>query len=175
MKLQFDIARIPELAEQYLAESTDEERRLEEKIFPQMFTSYRENGHLTKEQFLAVCRWKTPRSQKWCSQNGADLVEEVSRLALKTRSEQIRIEIWLILAGVQWPTASVFLHFAFPQRYPILDFRALDALGTEVPSQYTFAFWWKYTNFCQELAQQAGVSMRVLDRALWIYSASRLR
>jgi hypothetical protein len=32
---------------------------------------------------------------------------------------------------------------------------------------YNFEFWWEYTLFCRELAQEAKVNMRELDRALW--------
>ena len=35
---------------------------------------------------------------------------------------------------------------------------------------YNFDLWWAYTSFCRKLAQEAGVSMRELDRALWQYS-----
>jgi hypothetical protein len=75
-----------------------------------------------------------------------------------------------LLTGVKWPTASVFLHFALPDCYPILDFRALWSLKTEVPAQYSFRFWSSYADFCRKLLAQAGVSMRVLDQALWKYS-----
>jgi hypothetical protein len=33
-----------------------------------------------------------------------------------------------------------------------------------------FAFWWSYVNRCRDLADQARVDMRTLDRALWQYS-----
>jgi hypothetical protein len=77
------------------------------------------------------------------------------------------------LHGVSWPTASVFLHFAGRDRYPILDYRALWSLGIEKPIAYTFDFWWHYTLFCRKLADEAYVSMRTLDRALWQFSASQ--
>ena len=35
----------------------------------------------------------------------------------------------LELRGVGVPVASALLHFAVPERYPILDFRALESLG----------------------------------------------
>ncbi|HQL94014.1 MAG TPA: hypothetical protein PL005_05005, partial [Candidatus Hydrogenedentes bacterium] len=76
-----------------------------------------------------------------------------------------------LLAGVSWPTASVFLHFAFPEKYPILDFRALWSLNIDPPpKQYTFPFWKEYADFCRNLSGEAGVSLRTLDKALWMYS-----
>jgi hypothetical protein len=68
------------------------------------------------------------------------------------------------------PTASVLLHLA-RQTYPIIDYRALWSLGIDPPpAYYSFEFWWKYTRACRSLADEAGVSMRTLDRALWQYS-----
>lgn len=60
--------------------------------------------------------------------------------------------------------------------YPILDFRALWSLGqTNTPSSYTFDFWWAYVEHARGLADEAGLRMRTLDRALWQYSKERQR
>jgi hypothetical protein len=78
------------------------------------------------------------------------------------------------LQGVLIPVASVLLHLAHRDPYPILDVRALWSLGVdEQPSYYSFELWWAYTETCRALASQAGVDMRTLDRALWQYSRDR--
>ena len=169
VELRFPIAEIRELSDRYVAELRERDRRLTDAITQQVFPSYAQNGYLTRDEFLTVCAWKTPRSQPRCASNDAAFVREISSLARTTQSEQMRIQLWTLLAGVKWPTASVFLHFAFPDRYPILDYRALWSLRvTGVP--YTFALGQEYTEFCCALARRAGVSMRVLDQALWKYS-----
>lgn len=95
----------------------------------------------------------------------------MSAIAKKTRSEQLRIQVWTLLAGVSWPTASVFLHFAFPEKYPILDVRALWSLKIDPPpKQYTFPFWKEYADFCRNLSLETVRDMRTLDKALWMYS-----
>lgn len=170
MELRFPRTNIRNLSARYEAEMREKDRGLTETITRDVFPSYARKGFLTKDEFLTVCSWKTPRSKPRCESNEASLIQEVSTLALTTKSEQIRIQIWTLLAGVKWPTASVFLHFAFQDRYPILDFRALWSLMTEVPSQYTFQFWSAYVDFCCNLARSAEVSMRMLDQALWKYS-----
>jgi hypothetical protein len=76
-----------------------------------------------------------------------------------------------LLQGVEWPTASVLLHFGHRDLYPILDYRALWSLQVEPPKAgYDFEFWREYTKSCRELARQAELDMRTLDRALWQYS-----
>jgi hypothetical protein len=97
-------------------------------------------------------------------------VRAVTAAALATPSERLRIEVLTLLCGVKWPTASVILHFCSTDRYPILDFRALWSLNVNVPKAYGFDLWWEYTQFCRRMADEAHVSMRTLDRALWQFS-----
>jgi hypothetical protein len=76
----------------------------------------------------------------------------------------------LELEGVGVPTASTLLYFAFPDDYPILDVRALESLGVKARSQYPVSFWLGYLAACRQIARDAGVSVRTLDKALWQYS-----
>jgi hypothetical protein len=71
---------------------------------------------------------------------------------------------------VGWPTASVLLHLAYPERYPILDKRALHALGVQAPTSYGFRFWEAYVTASRRLAEEARVDGRTLDQALWQWS-----
>jgi hypothetical protein len=98
-----------------------------------------------------------------------DVVEEATRLALAARSEALRIKLPMTLDGVSWPTASVVLHFAHQEPYPILDVRALHALGVD-KAVYTLQLWLGYVDACRRLATETGVDMRTLDRALWQWS-----
>ena len=105
------------------------------------------------------------------AQNSADSVEDSTRVALsETSSERQRADALLSLRGVGWPTASVLLHLAYPERYPILDVRALHALGVRAPSAYGFRYWDAYVTACVRLAHQAGVDGRTFDQALWQWS-----
>lgn len=170
MKLRFPSSQIRILAARYDTEQGDRDWSLTKAITQDVFPSYRKRGFLTKKEFLTVCAWKTPRSQPRCASNDPTFIKELSALVLTTASERLRIQAWTLLAGVKWPTASVFLHFAFPNEYPIMDFRALWSLRTNVPGQYTFSFWQEYSAFCRVLARKSGVTMRILDQALWKYS-----
>lgn len=127
-------------------------------------------GCLKKEDLERVAKWKAPRSAGHVRKNHEEYVRAVTSLALHTANERLRIEALTLLDGVGWPTASVILHFYHPERYPILDFRTLWSLSLEVPSQYTFEFWWDYTLICRSLATENHIDMRTLDKALWQYS-----
>ena len=87
-----------------------------------------------------------------------------------TSTERERISALRSLHGVEWPTASVFLHLAYPERYPILDWRALHALGVTQPSAYSFRFWEAYVAAWLPLVEQSGADGRTFDQALWQWS-----
>jgi hypothetical protein len=125
-------------------------------------------GHYTRGEFLALCEWKSPRSRPLVARNSRGAVTRATRRALRG-PERERIEALLSLRGVGFPTASVLLHFADPAAYPILDVRAVAALG-ETRSAYTIPFWLEYLETCRGLAREHGVSLRTLDKALWQYS-----
>lgn len=128
-------------------------------------------GYFIKSEFIDIAEWKSPRRTALCKQNKDSFVEEVTRIALNTSEERLRIEVLTLLDGVGWPTASVILHFGHSEAYPILDFRALWSLSINTSEvQYNFELWQAYTNFCRDLATDAAVSIRTLDQALWQYS-----
>jgi hypothetical protein len=162
-RLRFPSRQIQVLAQRY---RYAQDRLVGEKIGPRT----RERGYFTRNDFLKLCRWKTSRSQKRCANNSQNVIRETTRIALSNPCERVRISILTILEGVSWPTASVLLHFGYDNLYPILDYRALWSLGVNKPPLYCFDFWWAYTKYCRRLAHRCGVSMRVLDRALWQHS-----
>jgi hypothetical protein len=136
-------------------------------------------GYYTRADFLEVCEWKTRgRPRHHYQSNSEKEVRRVTALALSITDEKTRITSLIGeyggLRGVSWPTASVLLHLAHTEPYPILDFRALWSLQVE-RSYYTFDFWQDYVRACRNLAVECGVTMRNLDRALWEYSNQNQR
>jgi hypothetical protein len=131
----------------------------------------RNRRYLTRSDFLSLCHWKSPRTRPRVERNSEDFIRAATSAALSTPDERLRIEVLTLLEGVNWPTASVILHFAHRDPYPILDWRALWSLGVVGrPSSYRFDFWWDYVQACRRLAEKNACTMRDLDRALWQYS-----
>src|SRR5712691_3948515 len=116
-KLRFQENRISHWASRYSYPSED---RFEKEIAPVA----RERGYLTGPEFVEMCRWKTPRSQPLVKTNPREIVEAVTRAALESPHEAVKIGVLQALRGVSWPTASVILHFCDKKPYPILDYRA---------------------------------------------------
>lgn len=138
-----------------------------------MGAAARARGHYTREEFVEICAWKTPRSRPKVARNTEAAVFGATSKALASADEAVRMSTLLELEGVGVPTASTLLYCAFPADYPILDVRALESLGVKSRSQYPVSFWLQYLSACRELARRYGVSIRTLDKALWEHSKER--
>jgi len=156
---RFDEAQLVELARSF---TDDDSPELTAEVVPRV----RAAGYLTKLDVEAFRRWKWPPSRGRPSTDSEEFIRATSGAALSTSNERLRIEALTLLNGVGWPVASVILHFVHDSRYPILDRRALAALGDPDPT-YCFDLWWAYTLTCRDLADRHNLSMRPLDRALW--------
>lgn len=167
-RLRFSEREIEYWASRY---SYPGEPEIEQRVAP----AARKRGYPTLDEFLAICRWKTPRSAPRCATNAEAYVRDVARVALHSGNEEFKIRALTLLRGVSWPTASVILHWCDQGRYPILDYRALWSLGLPLPPQYAFPFWQGYCGYVRALASRTGHSMRVVDRALWQYSKGKQR
>lgn len=145
--------------------ATDDEKT--EKELKKWFLS---NRFLDKSHFVKLGLWKSKRPKKHYENNDNEFIKAITEFALSTKNERARVESLLIIRGVSWPVASTLLHFAYPDKYPIMDFRAIWSLGWEQPKSYNFEFWQKYVDELRKLAKENSVSLRVLDKSLWYYS-----
>ena len=130
----------------------------------------RARGRFLRDEFLATYHWKTHRTLRYAEKHTAAEIEDVTGVAFRQTDEKLRICLLRALDGVDWPVASALLHVGLSPEYPIIDFRALWSLGSEMPSSVSFEFWWAYVGCCRGLAATAQVSVRALDQALWAYS-----
>lgn len=126
-----------------------------------------DRGFMDLVDLVAVARWKWKggRTAQLVKGNSDDDVREITAVAFSTTTERLRIGALLSLAGVDWPMASVILHFAFPDHYPILDVRAMRSVGGS--AIYNFDRWMNFVRICRDKREEYAVSMRTLDKALW--------
>ena len=158
--LRFDPAEIAALSSRFGDFPGDE--AIEREVVP----AARAQGYLTRAQFLRLCEWKSPRPRRLYERNDALAVEKATREALAVPDERRRVEVLVGLSGVGFTVASAILHWVHPDGYPILDYRAVRSAGVDAAA-HNVDFWLAYTAFCRDVARRHGVSMRVLDRALW--------
>lgn len=163
MRIRLD--KIVEYASRY---HDPREESIENGVAPQV----RARGYCTKEQFLQIYKWKTPRTLHIAKENSPDEIRRATWKAINYKTpERERIETLVQnLRGIAYPTASCFLHWLHDDPYPILDFRALWSLDIAQPKTYTTDFWLSYTTTFRNLMEQSRTDKRTLDRALWQYS-----
>jgi hypothetical protein len=82
--------------------------------------------------------------------------------------------VLLGLHGVHTPVASAILTAINLNRYTILDFRALQSLGSNSTDR-SVNFYLVYLKACRQLARTHRISLRNFDRALWHWSDEQLR
>ena len=145
-----------------------------EEVEKRMKLLLREQRYLTRDDFIEIGLWKSrrPKPHYESLENDDLTVGEVTRFSFGARSERARIESLLMLKGVSWPVASTILHFAFPGRYPIMDFRVIRSLRSlgwngKKPQSYEFNFWMKYCNKIRSLARTHKLPIRTVEKALW--------
>jgi hypothetical protein len=74
----------------------------------------------------------------------------------------------ITLDGVGVKMASAILTAIDPERYTVLDFRALEALN--VKNSENVNLYVLYVDACRSMAKEYGVTMRDFDRANWQWS-----
>lgn len=130
---------------------------------------------LDGRRFLGVALWKSRRPRRRYKRNSSAFVRKVTELAFQVSDDRLRMHTLMALDGVRVPVASAVLHFAFPDRYPILDVRVLRTLtraGLWPPDEagtFTPARWLEFTQSMRGLARRLRVDMRHLDKALWAF------
>ncbi len=134
----------------------------------------RRAGSFTRAEFLAMCRWKSPRALPLYRRNRASTVRAVSRAALATRSERRRMERLLTLRGVGVAMASAILTLIEPRRYGVLDIRvwrllfALRMVGANPRGRsFTVEQWLAYLRELRRHARERGVTPRALEWTLF--------
>ena len=128
------------------------------------------SGYLTREDLLEIGEWKSGcRNIPRLNLNQEKIINEASNWSFRTGKHKFICA----LNGIRLPTASAIMHFAFPESYPIIDVYALNALGVKEPSSYDSPrgqqLWNEYKRNCLTWARKYRVSLRTLDRALWLY------
>jgi hypothetical protein len=136
----------------------------------------RRRGYLTKSEFLAICRWKSPRAIRHYVKNSPHRIRRQSALAFASRDERARFEALTALDGVGAPVASAILALTDPRRYGVIDIRVwqlLHDLGSVRTKPggvgFTFNEWHAFLTTLRPHAKRLGVSVRTVEYTLFCY------
>ena len=167
---------LQELADEYWQKSDARERELEKAAF-EAGESVRK-GEYTLSNLEAIVRWKSERVVHYVIANSSEKVRRSLAIAADPQSTtETAVKALLDLQGVDIPVASAILAAIFPERYTVLDFRTLEALGH---ARHDVHFYEEYLEFCKRLAESnivkpqndvpAPTPLRTLERALGEWS-----
>lgn len=160
-RLQFDPACISELAGRYDAVEDEPALAAGARI---------RNGCYTAENLGIIFKWKTRnRGVSRLQKNDPAEIADALKLAVMATTERSAVAVLRGLSGVDTPVASAILTAINPERYTIIDFRALESLGVDSPDR-SLPFYLCYLRYCWAAAKEHRISLRTLDRALWQWS-----
>ena len=142
----------------------------------------RRRGFISRGEFLAMARWKSPRAHHRYKLNSAARVREASRRALAARSERRRMEHLLALDGVSVPVASAVLTLLDPRRYGVLDIRAWQMLyavrgvnANPAGRGFSVGQWISYLATLRRHACRLRVPVRAVEYTLFLCHRKRQR
>jgi thermostable 8-oxoguanine DNA glycosylase len=169
-----DDAFIGEWSKKYAEHDDDEYNNILSKISKN--TS--ETGTISKDMLVRIINWKAARAKGYVDWRNFGKYVKTFSAALSAQEKQ-KISIMDDLPGIGIPVASAIMHFVYPQNFPIVDFRTVEALkemGYLDKTKSTHHF--RDTIFGYEDFRQAilGIakkcprrSLREIDRALFAY------
>ncbi len=177
-QLQPSEADLQQLAEQYWQKAGEKQHELEKAAF-EAGEAIR-NGDYSLASLEAIVRWKSERAVQYLIGNSNEKIRRALAVAASPESTtDASVKALLDLHGVDITVASAILSAIYPERYAVLDYRTLEALGH---ARHDVHFYEEYVAFCKRLAESnivqpqsdlpASTPLRTLDRALWEWSQS---
>lgn len=174
--------------EQVYLESLDEKRRpLEDELFgPEFSAVVRDRGYLLPHELGKIAYWKWyGAAVRVQAGNSTEIVVRFTRAALAHHDDP-RLAAWTLtyLHGVDVRMATAILAVLFPEEHTVMDIRSWDGLcrhgwtpdlaqvfgDAEPPDDFLnrCAVYELYLDTCRQKAGEFGVSLRTLDRFLYV-------
>jgi hypothetical protein len=170
---------LQQLAEQYWQEAGLREQQLEKAAY-EAGEAIR-GGEYTLSNLETIVRWKSERAVHYLIGNSSESIK--GALAIAAAPETLAkdaVSALVALRGVDISIASAIMAAIYPERYMVLDFRSLEALGH---ARHNVEFYVEYNAACKRLVECGMVKaqenlpgpteLHALERALWQWSRCR--
>lgn len=129
-------------------------------------------GHYERSDFLRAGTWKSARPKPYLEANSDEDIRDLTRLAF-VASERLGYRILDLLSGVNVPMASALLTVWAPDRFTVIDYRALETLRAHEELGDEYPSYPDYLALCRGIAARVDCDLRTLDRALWTWSREK--
>jgi hypothetical protein len=175
-QLQPAESELQQLADQCWQEAGERERQLEQAAY-EAGEAIR-GGEFTLPNLEAIVRWKSERMVHYLIGNSNENIKSALAIAAAPEtSTEDAVNALIGLRGVDISIASAILATLYPDRYAVLDYRALEALGH---ARHNVGFYSEYNAFIKRLAEcgivkpqenlPAPTALHALERAFWQWS-----
>lgn len=168
---------VDELVDHYADEVGEQAFAAEQEQLEELSAAF-DNGEWTVDDVeWIVSDWKQeafPDAFSDFDDNTTGEIKDAIQQAIQRQSITCKLEALRSLKGVEIPVASSILLFMKPDCYPVLDKRAWRTLyetGYVYDSDFendSIEDYLVYLGTCRALANDLGVDLRTLDRALWV-------
>ncbi len=136
----------------------------------------KKHGYLTKDEFLKIGMWKSPRPKQLYLKNSEEEIISTSKEVLSTDYEKRKLELLDKLKGVSILTASAILTLTDPKNYGVIDIRVWQILflygSVKVkPTGTNFSFenWYNYLMKLRYYAKRFNVSARDIELTIFMH------
>jgi len=148
-QLQAPELELQELAEQYWQDAGERERQLERAAY-EAGEAIR-GGEYTLPNLEIIVRWKSERVVHYLIGNSKQNITNALTIAASPDSStEDAVNALVGLRGIDIPIASAILAAIHPERYAVLDYRALEALGH---ARHDVHFYAEYNAFFNRLVE----------------------
>ena len=128
---------------------------------------------ITESTFERIMNWKSARSKGNIYKQKP---EEISKTITESLSVENKLEELKKLYGIGVSIASCILHFIYPDDYPIVDFRTIEALQLlgyidkdvkMLDIRDTIEGYYSYRSIILEISKKVKRKVREIDKALF--------
>ena len=128
---------------------------------------------ITESTFERILNWKSIRSKGNIRKQN---YEEFSKTFTEILSIENKLEKLIELYGIHVSIASCILHFIYPDDYPIIDFRTIEALqllgyinkdAKMSDIRDTIKGYYTYRSIVLEISKKVKRKLREIDKALF--------
>lgn len=138
---------------------------------------FNKNNFVMKEDLIRIVKWKfqdrlvgrQKRILKLLDDVEESFIEEITKLAFKTKDDDIKLSLLSSIKGVGNAVGSVILTFYDPKNYGVLDIHAWRELFGEEPnnvfSNNKQAI--KFFKKLREISSETGLSCRDVEKAIF--------
>ena len=177
--LQAAETELQNLAEEYWQKAGEKEHQLETAAY-EAGSAIRQ-GEFTLANLETIVRWKSERVVPYLIGNSDESIRMVlSAVTAPETSTEAAVQALTSLRGIDLAIASAVLAAIYPERFAVLDYRALEALGH---ARHDASFYAEYNHFIQTLAEHGATHaqnglpgptpLHAMERALWQWARNK--